>query len=107
MADLAIGGSTNAVLHILSIAKELELPVTLQDFDELSRRTPTITNLRPAGEYTVDKLYLAGGVPAILKQLENLINTQAQVCTGQTWEEILREVSKKPNLTCIVWIANL
>ncbi|CUN07341.1 Dihydroxy-acid dehydratase [Blautia hydrogenotrophica] len=98
MADLAIGGSTNAVLHILSIAKELELPVTLQDFDELSRRTPTITNLRPAGEYTVDKLYLAGGVPAILKQLENLINTQAQVCTGQTWEEILREVSKKPNL---------
>lgn len=90
--DLAIGGSTNAVLHILSIARELDIDITLDDFDRLSRITPNITNIRPSGEYTVDKLWEAGGVPAIMKQLESLLNIEALNVCGKTIGEILKDI---------------
>lgn len=95
--DLAIGGSTNAVLHILSLARELDLPVTLDDFDRLSRETPGIVNVRPSGTYTVDMLSQAGGVPGIMKQLQPLLEDEAITVTGESWKTILDRTDTKPN----------
>ncbi len=68
--DMAIGGSTNTALHLPAISKEFGCPVTLDDFDEISRDTPHITSLRPAGPYAIKDLDRAGGIPAILKVLK-------------------------------------
>ncbi len=68
--DMAIGGSTNTALHLPAISKDFGCPVTLDDFDEISRDTPHITSLRPAGPYAIKDLDRAGGIPAILKVLK-------------------------------------
>ncbi len=67
--DLAMGGSTNSVLHLLAIAHEAEVPLDLDAFDRLSRQTPWLVKMSPAGEYHMDDLNRAGGVPAIMRQL--------------------------------------
>lgn len=73
--DMAIGGSTNTALHLPAISKDFGCPVTLDDFDRISRDTPHITSLRPAGPYSIKDLDRAGGIPAVLKTLrDKLIN---------------------------------
>ena len=67
--DMALGGSTNTVLHLMAIASEARVIVNLKDFDKISRNTPHITNLRPAGEYFMEDLDIAGGIPAVLQRL--------------------------------------
>lgn len=74
VVDLAIGGSTNAVLHILTFAQELGIELSLDDFDRLSRRTPCICAVIPNGPYTVVDFHEAGGVPALMKELKGLLN---------------------------------
>jgi len=71
--DMAIGGSTNTALHLPAISKDFGLNVTLDLFDEISRTVPHITSLRPAGAFTIRDLDNAGGVPAILKRLQSVI----------------------------------
>jgi dihydroxy-acid dehydratase len=68
--DLALGGSTNTVLHLMAIARECEIDLTLDDFDELSEKTPTLAKLSPAGPYHIVDLHEAGGVPAVMKELD-------------------------------------
>lgn len=77
--DMAIGGSTNTALHLPAISKDFGCPVSLDDFDEISRDTPHITSLRPAGPYAIKDLDRAGGVPAILKLFKDKL---ADVPTG-------------------------
>lgn len=67
--DMALGGSTNTVLHLIAIAKEAEVELSLDDFDRISRDTPHITNLRPGGDYFMEDLEYAGGIPACIKRL--------------------------------------
>lgn len=74
VVDLAIGGSTNAVLHILTLAQELGIELSLDDFDRLSRRTPCICAVIPNGPYTVVDFHEAGGVPALMRELKGLLN---------------------------------
>ena len=72
--DMALGGSTNTVLHIPAIANEAGVPLPLERFDEISRRTPHLTNFRPAGDMMMEDLDAAGGIPAILKRLKGRLN---------------------------------
>jgi len=72
--DLAIGGSTNAVLHILTFAQELGLELDIDEFDRLSRKTPCICAVVPNGPYTVVDFHEAGGVPAVMEELKGLLN---------------------------------
>ncbi len=67
--DMALGGSTNTVLHLLAIAREAGVDLSLDDFDELSRDTPHLCAMRPGGPYTMRDLYEAGGVPAVMREL--------------------------------------
>lgn len=88
---MAIGGSTNAILHLLAIAYEAGVKLTLEDFDRVSKKVPYIVKMRPAGEYVMTDLERFGGVPAILKKLlENgLINGDTLTVTGKTMMENL------------------
>jgi dihydroxy-acid dehydratase len=87
--DMALGGSTNTTLHIPAIAHAAEVDVTINDFDRLSRQTPQLTSLRPSGEFMMEDLEWAGGIPAVLKSLGSLLNTGCQTVCGRTVREIL------------------
>jgi dihydroxy-acid dehydratase len=81
---MSLGGSTNAVIHLLALAGRSGVDLPLERFDEISRRTPMLTNIQPSGAYLVDKLFHAGGIPAVLKELAPLLHLEAQTVTGQT-----------------------
>lgn len=72
--DMALGGSTNSVLHLAAIARELEMKLTLEAFDKISRLTPHIVNLRPGGDYFMEDLDAAGGIPAVFKRMKNRLH---------------------------------
>ncbi len=80
------GGSTNGVLHLLAVAKELGVELSIDDFDRISERTPLLCDLKPGGRYVAPDLYEAGGVPLVLKRLKEagLLHADAQTVTGRT-----------------------
>jgi len=80
------GGSTNGVLHLLAIAREAGVELSIDDFDRISERTPLLCDLKPGGQYVAPDLYQAGGVPLVLKRLKQAgrLNVEAQTVTGQT-----------------------
>ena len=85
--DMALGGSTNSVLHLMAIAQEAEVKLSLKDFDRISRSIPHIANLRPGGEYFMEDLDIAGGIPAVLKRLSTKLDNNTTV-SGKTIKEI-------------------
>jgi dihydroxy-acid dehydratase len=87
--DMALGGSSNTVLHLLAIANEAEVPLALEVFDEISTSVPNICKLSPGGTDRIFDLYMAGGVSAVLKQLgdQGLLSLQEKTVTGATLEE--------------------
>jgi dihydroxy-acid dehydratase len=82
--SMAIGGSTNAVIHLVALAGRLGLPLPLDEFDRLSRETPFIANIRPSGQYQMEELFEAGGIPAVMKELAPLLHLDAMTVTGRT-----------------------
>ena len=90
----AIGGSTNAVLHLLAIAEEVGVELDLDDFDRISRRTPHICNLRPGGQFVMSDLDKSGGIPVVMKQLldAGLFHGDTLTVTGKTMAENLEEM---------------
>jgi len=85
--DMAIGGSTNTALHIPAIASEFGIDLELDKFDELSRDTPHLVNLRPGGPYHIIDLDRAGGIPAVMKRLGSKLNLDVLTVTGRTLGE--------------------
>jgi len=81
--DVALGGSLNTVLHLPAIASELGIKISLERFDEVSRRVPYLCALKPAGPHTALDFAKAGGVPALMKQLESLLNLSTLTVTGK------------------------
>lgn len=77
--DMALGGSTNTVLHIKAIAKEAGIDLPLEVFDEISKKTPHIVNIIPSGGHYMEDLYIAGGIPAVLNRLEDKLNSSLTV----------------------------
>ena len=86
-ADMAIGGSTNAIVHLIAIAGRTGVPLPLSRFDELSRSTPLLVNVRPSGKYLMEDFYYAGGLPAVLRELLPLLNADARTVNGKTLGE--------------------
>ena len=83
-ANAAIGGSTNAVIHLLAMAGRAGVPLRLSDFDELARDVPTLVNLKPSGQYLMEDFAAAGGMPALLAEIRDLLHLDAPVVTGRT-----------------------
>ena len=81
---LALGGSTNAVIHMIALAGRAGIHLTIDRFDELSRTTPLLANLRPSGKYLMEDFYYAGGLPALLKALTSHLDLQCRTVTGKT-----------------------
>jgi dihydroxy-acid dehydratase len=86
-AVLALGGSTNAVIHLLAIAGRAGIPLTIDRFDELSRKTPLLANLRPSGKYLMEDFYYAGGLAALLVALKPHLDLTCRTVTGKTLAE--------------------
>jgi len=86
---MAIGGSTNSVLHILAMAKSADVEVTLDDFQRVSNKIPFIANIAPSGQYTMEDLYNVGGIPSVMKFLiaGNLMDGSTPTVTGKTLAE--------------------
>lgn len=82
--NAAIGGSSNAVVHLLAIAHRVGVPLSLQDFNDLTKDIPLLVNLKPAGEYLMEEFYYAGGLPAVIKDLDHLLHKDAITVTGKS-----------------------
>ncbi len=95
---MAIGGSTNAVLHLPAIAHAAQVPFTIDDFDTFSKRVPVLCDLKPSGRYVATDLHRAGGIPQVMKILlaHGLLHGDALTITGQTIAETLRDVPEEP-----------
>ena len=80
---MAIGGSTNAVMHLIAIAGRLGIKLDLDEFDRISRRTPYIANIKPSGEYLMEDFFYAGGLPAVMKEILHLLRPGLPHGNGQ------------------------
>jgi len=89
--NAAIGGSTNAVIHLLAIAGRLGVPLSLDDFDTLAADVPTLVNLQPSGQYLMEDFCYAGGLPAVMRELGGLLHGGAITVTGRTVAENVAE----------------
>ncbi len=91
----AIGGSTNAIIHLIAIAGRAGLPLDLADLDRLAREVPTLVNLKPSGEFLMEDFAYAGGIPAVLFELRPLLHTSAITVSGRTIAEHAQETSDR------------
>jgi len=91
---IALGGSTNAVMHMLAIARAAEVDFTIDDFQAVSDRTPFLADLKPSGKYVMEDLYNVGGVPAVQKYLfeEGFLHEGCMTVTGKTLEENVKDL---------------
>ena len=96
---MAVGGSTNAVLHLLAIAHAAHVELTLDDFEKIRKRVPVICDLKPSGMYVTTDLHTVGGIPRVMKTLltRGLLHGDALTITGQTIEETLAKVPENPD----------
>jgi dihydroxy-acid dehydratase len=96
---MAVGGSTNAVLHLLAIAHTAGIELTLNDFETIRARVPVLCDLKPSGRYVATDLHKAGGIPQVMKMLlvHNLLHEDCLTITGQTVAEVLADVPEEPS----------
>ncbi len=95
---MAVGGSTNSVLHLLAIANTIGVPLTIDDFEIIRGRVPVICDLKPSGRYVATDLHRAGGIPQVMKMLlkQGLLHGDAMTITGKTVAENLADISEEP-----------
>nr|WP_188298974.1 dihydroxy-acid dehydratase [Streptomyces sp. CBMA156] len=93
----AVGGSTNALLHLPVVAREAGVDITIDDFDRIHRRVPVLANVKTTGKYPVEYLWYAGGVPAIMLELRDLLHQDCLTVTGRTLGENLDDIAASPS----------
>ena len=89
VVHLAMGGSTNCMIHLVAMARRAGVPLRLDDFDRLAREVPVIANVRPSGKYLMEDFYYAGGLPALLKRLERHLQLDCRNVGGTTLREVV------------------
>ena len=110
-----VGGSTNAVIHLLAIAGRLGVPLALEDFDRLSSNIPLLVDLQPSGRFLMEEFHYAGGLPAALKQIAEILTLDAPTVTGRTLgdriadaecfnEDVIRPIDKAVRGSSGIWV---
>ena len=96
---MAVGGSTNAVLHLLAIARAAQVPLSIDDFETVRKRTPVLCDLKPSGKYVATDLHRAGGIPQVMRMLlaHGALHGDALTIDGRTVAEVLKDVPERPN----------
>ncbi len=96
---MAVGGSTNAVLHLLAIARTMGVELSLDDFETIRKKVPVICDLKPSGKYVTTNLHQAGGIPQVMKMLlvNGLLHGDALTISGQTVAEVLQDIPESPS----------
>jgi dihydroxy-acid dehydratase len=96
---MAVGGSTNAVLHLLAIAHAAHVPLTIDDFETIRKRVPVLCDLKPSGSYVTTEFHAAGGVPLVMKMLleKGLLHGDCMTITGKTVAEQLKDIPSTPS----------
>jgi L-arabonate dehydrase len=92
-ANAAIGGSTNSVVHLLAIAGRLGVKLELEDWDRLGSTLPCLVNLQPSGKYLMEDFYYAGGLPAVLREIQHVLNEDAMTANGRTLGENIAQAT--------------
>ena len=95
---MAVGGSTNAVLHLLAIAHAADVPLTIDDFETIRERVPVLCDLKPSGRYVITNLHKAGGIPQVMRMLldHGLLHGECLTVTGKTIGQVLKSVPSRP-----------
>jgi dihydroxy-acid dehydratase len=95
---MAVGGSTNSVLHLLAIANTIGVPLSLDDFEAIRHKVPVLCDLKPSGKYVTTNLHQAGGIPQVMKMLlvQGLLHGEALTISGQTLAEVLKDIPAEP-----------
>jgi dihydroxy-acid dehydratase len=95
---MAVGGSTNAVLHLLAISRTIGVPLSIDDFEEIRGKVPVICDLKPSGKYVATDLHQAGGIPQVMKILleQGLLHGDALTISGKTVAEVLADIPNTP-----------
>jgi dihydroxy-acid dehydratase len=88
--DMAIGGSTNAIIHLVALARRCGLEMPLKRFDDISERVPVLANIRPSGKFLMEDFYYAGGLPALMAEITDLLHTDCITVNGKTLGENLK-----------------
>ena len=91
IVDMALGGSTNSVLHLIAIAHEAGVDFSLTTVNQISQRTPHLSRMRPAGDYHLEDLDRAGGIAAVMKELKELLNLKAKTVSGKSVAEVIAD----------------
>src|ERR1700730_2352347 len=94
----ALGGSTNAVLHLLALAREAQIDLKIDEFNGIGKNVPLLGNFKPYGKYHMEDLHKIGGVPAVMKLLAkyDLIHTDCMTVAGRTWHDIINDKENSP-----------
>ena len=97
---MAVGGTTNAVLHLLAIAHAMNVDLSIDDFETIRKRVPVFVDMKPSGRYVVTNLHKAGGIPQVMKMLlvHGLLHGDCITITGETITEVLKDVPSEPRL---------
>ena len=99
--NAAIGGSTNAIVHLLALAGRVEVPLQIEDFDRLVHDVPLLVNLQPSGRYLMEDFYYAGGLPAVMNEVRDLLHLDARTVTGRTVGENIEGLTRLPDTDVI------
>ena len=91
ITDMAIGGSTNAIVHVIAMARRAGIPLTMDRFDEISHQVPVLANIRPCGEFLMEDFFNAGGLQALHHQIKSLLHLDAKTVNGRTLGEDIAE----------------
>lgn len=91
MVDMAIGGSTNAIIHLIALARRAGVPLDLEAFDRIAAGIPLLVSVKPSGEYLMEDFYYAGGLRALMAQLKSRLNLNALTVTGHALEDNIRD----------------
>ena len=97
VVDMALGGSTNSVLHLMALAYEAEIEFSLKEINEISKNTPHLSKIRPSGEYHLEDLDLAGGVTAMMNELRKYLNLKVMTASGKPLSKVISGAKVKDN----------